>query len=71
MLYTIRYYLHKFADLLWFCPGVEIRKVVLVVATAIALDNLGMQLSFVVLENHSCNLIVKQVSNLKVLKTLD
>ena len=71
VLYTIRFCLHKFAYLLWFCPGAEIRTVVPGVATAIASDNLGAQLSFMVLELCSYNLTVKQVSSLKVLKTLD
>ena len=71
MLYTVHFCLHKFADLLWFCPGAEIRTVVLRVATAIASNNLGARLSFVMLELCSYNLIVKQVSSLKVLKTLD
>ena len=39
--YTIHYCIPKFADLLRFCPGVEIGTVVLGVATAIASDNLG------------------------------
>ena len=41
VLYTIRCCLHKFADLLWFRLGVEIKTVVPGVATAIASDNLG------------------------------
>ena len=49
----------------------EIRTVVPGVATAIAFDNLGAQLSFMVLELCSYNLTVKQVSSSKVLKTLD
>ena len=71
VLYTIRYCLHEFSDLLQFRPGVGIRTLVLRVATAIASDNFGERLSSVILELHSHNLTVKQVSNLKVLKTLD
>ena len=42
LLYTILYCFHKFSNLLWFYLGVEIRIVVLGVATAITLDNLGV-----------------------------
>ena len=42
VLYTICYCLHNFIDLLQFCPEVKIKTVVLGVATAIALDNLGL-----------------------------
>ena len=48
--YTIYHCLCKFADLLRFCPGVEIRIVVPGVATAMASDNLEAQFSFVILE---------------------
>ena len=71
MSYNIRHCLRKFTDLLRFCLGVEIKIVVLGVAIAIASDHLGVRLFSMVLEFHSYNLTVKQVSSLKVLKVLD
>ena len=65
--YTICYCLCKFAHLLQFYLGFEIKIVVPEVATAIALDNFGAQPPFVVLELCFYNPIVKQVSSLKVL----